>query len=186
MIALLLTFLSSSGFGSILGGFMGYFNRKVDLQQKVLDLAHEKDKWAHELALREADLKQVAAEAAGKREVAVIEGDASIETARMVAISATQAADKLDPEELKQAGWWSWTLVLADAFRRFIRPGATVVLLAGAIYLNYLMIEKVLSADWAGMTIEQRYALGKDAIAWVCSQASAALSYWFVSRGSAK
>lgn len=186
MIALILTFLSSSGFGSILGGLMGYFNRKVDLQQKQLDLAHEKDKWAHEREMREADLKQVAAEAAGKREVAVIEGDASIETARMVALSAAQAADRLDGEELKQAGWWGWTLVLADAFRRFIRPGATVVLLAGAIYLNYLMIEKVLSSDWAGMSVEQRYALGKDAIAWVCSQASAALSYWFVSRGGSK
>jgi len=49
MITLLLTFLGSSGFGSILGGIMGFLNRKVDLQQKALDLAHEKDKWAHEL-----------------------------------------------------------------------------------------------------------------------------------------
>lgn len=186
MIALILTFLSSSGFGGILGGVMGYFNRKIDMEQKKLDLAHEKDKWGHELALRQADLEQVKAEAAGRREVAVVEGESSIETARMVAIGLAQASDKLDAAELKEAGWWSWTLVLADACRRFIRPLATALLLGGALYLNWLMVDKVLHADWSAMSIDQRHLLAKQAIEWVCSQASAALAFWFVSRGSAK
>lgn len=186
MIALLLTFLSSSGFGSILGGLMGYLNRKVDLQQKQLDLAHEKDKWAHELEMREADLKQVAAEAAGKREVAVIEGDASIETARMVALGAAQAADRLDGEELKQAGWWGWTLVLSDAFRRLIRPGLTVLLVGMAVYVNWLLIEKMTGATWALMTVDQQHDVAMQALAWVGSQAGSVCGYWFVARGSAK
>lgn len=186
MISIILAFLGSSGFGSILGGIMGFLNRKVDLEQKRLELVHEKDKWTHELELRQADLEQVKAEAAGKREVAVVEGESAIETARMVAIGVAQAADKLDADELKAAGWWGWTLVLSDAFRRFIRPGATIALLIGTLYIDYLLIEKLTGSDWATLTPADRLETTKQAIAWISGQTATCLSYWFVSRGSSK
>jgi len=182
----LFAFLGSSGFGSILGGIMGYFNRKVDLEQRRLDLDHERDKWAHDLALRQADLEQVKAEAAGRREVAVVEGEASVEAARMAALAASYEADKLDPDAVKGAGWWGWTLVLSDAFRRFIRPGTTVALLAGTMYVNWLLIDKLTGPTWATLSVDQRHDLGLQAIAWLGAQTAAALSYWFVSRGSSK
>lgn len=179
----LFAFLGSSAFGSMLGGVMGYFNRKIDLEQRRQDLDHERDKWAHDLALRAADLEQVKAEAAGRREVAVVEGEASVEAARMAALAASFEADKLDADSLKNAGWWGWTLVLSDAFRRFIRPGTTVALLAGTMFVDYILIDKLTGPTWALLTVDQRHDLGLQAIAWLGAQSSAALSYWFVSRG---
>ena len=186
MITLLLTFLGSSGFGSILGGIIGFLNRKVDLQQKALDLAHEKDKWAHELELRQADLDQVKAEAAGKREVAVVEGESSIETARMVALTAAQAADRLEADELKAAGWWGWALVLPDALRRLIRPVTTVVLLAITLYIDSLLIDKLTGTDWASIPAADRLQIAKEALSWISGQTAAVLGFWFVSRGGTK
>lgn len=186
MLSLLFAFLGSSGFGSILGGIMGYVNRKVDIEQRRMDLDHERDKWSHDLALRNADLEQVKAEAAGRREVAVVEGDASVDAARMGALAASFEADKLDADAIKGAGWWGWLLVVSDAFRRFIRPGTTVALLAGTMYVNYLLIDKLTGPTWGLLTLDQRHDLGLQAIAWLGAQTSAALSYWFVSRGSSK
>lgn len=186
MLSLLFAFLGSSGFGSILGGIMGFFNRKLDIDQKRMELDHERLRWGHDLELRKADLEQVRAEAAGRREVAVVEGDATVEAARMAALAASFQADAVDAEELKAAGWWSWLLVLSDAFRRFIRPGATVALLAGTMYINYLLIGKLTGPTWDLLTLDQKHDLALQAIAWMGGQTGAALSYWFVSRGSSK
>lgn len=186
MLTMLLAFLGSSGFGSILGGVMGFLNRKVDLEAKRMDLEHERSRWGHEAAMREADLRQVQAEAAGRREVAVVEGESAAEVARMAALSAAYASDNLDPAALDKAGWWRWTLVLADAMRRFIRPGATVALLAGTMYVNWLLIDKLTGPSWSSLDATQRHELALQAISWLGAQTSAALSYWFVSRGSSK
>lgn len=187
ILSAIFAFLGSSAFGSILGGVMGFFNRKVDLEQKKLELEHEAKRWGHELALRSADLEQVKAEAAGRREVAVVEGEASVEAARMVALSAAYASDKLDGDEIKAAGWWGWTLTLSDAFRRFIRPGATVALLAGTMWVDAVLIDMLTDkATWLAMTVDQRHDLALQSIAWLSAQASAALSYWFVARGPSK
>ena len=186
MLTMLLAFLGSSGFGSILGGLMGWLNRKVDLEAKRMDLEHEGRRWAHESAMRQADLEQVKAEAAGRREVAVVEGEASVESARMAAIGAAQAADEIKADLLREAGGWRWLLIVSDAFRRFIRPGATVALLAVHTYIALLFIDRLTGTTWAQMTVDQRHDIGVQLIAWYGSQASTALAYWFVSRGSSK
>lgn len=186
MLTLLLTFLGSSGFGSILGGVMGWLNRRVDLDAKRIDLEHEKDRWGHELELRRADLEQVKAEAAGRREVAVVEGDASVEAARMAALAASFQADRLDGAEIQQAGRLGWLLVLSDALRRLIRPVATVLLLGSTLYINWLIIGRWTNGDWASITPAERYTLMLQTLSWGSAQASSVLSYWFVSRGSSK
>lgn len=184
--SVLLALLGSSGFGSILGGLFAWLNRKNELEAKRMDLAQEQAKWAHDQAMRAADLEMVKAEAAGRKDVAIVEGEASVEAARMAALSAAYASDKLDAEEVKAAGWWSWALVLADAYRRFIRPGATTALLAGALYIEYLVIERWLASDWSALPVDMRFQAGQAAVAWVTCQAAASLNYWFVSRGSSK
>lgn len=185
MISAILSILGSSAFGSILGGVFAFLNRKTDLQARQLDHQLERDRWAHELAKRDKDLAYARLEAEGAKEVAIVEGESRIETARMEAIAAAQAADRITADELQSAGRWRVLLVLAMAFNKWVRPVATVVLTAAAIKLNWVLMQH-LGAGWPSMTPEQQYQIGMQAFAWITGQASAALGYWFVSRGSSR
>lgn len=185
MIAAILSLLGSSAVGSLIGGVFAFLNRKTDVQVKQIELAHEKDKWAHELAVRESDLLIAREEAQGRKEVAIIDGDATVDAARMNAIAKAQAADKVTAEEIKSAGWWGWTLVLASVFNKLIRPTLTVALACAALYINWLVID-MLVKNWPNMSQAQQYDAGMQAFAWVTAQASMAFGYWFVSRGSGK
>lgn len=185
MIAALLSLLGSSAVGSILGGLFAFLNKKTDLDTRRMDLDHERAKWDHDLKLRDKDMEFALLESKGRLDVAIVEGDASIETARMQAIAISQQADKIGADEIRAAGNWGWLLVLGTAMRSWIRPVATVVLTAAAIYLNWLLIDK-LTAGWAALTVAQQYDAAMQAFAWVTGQAAATLSYWFVSRGTGK
>jgi hypothetical protein len=185
MIAALLSILGSSAVGSILGGLFAFLNKKTDMDIKRLDLDHERARWDHDLKLRDKDMDFARLEARGRMDVAVVEGDASIETARMQAIALSQQADKISADEIRAAGSWGWLLVLGTAMRAWIRPVATVVLTGAAIYLNWLLIDK-LTAGWAALSVPQQYDAAMQAFAWITGQAAATLSYWFVSRGTGK
>lgn len=186
MISAILALFGSPVLGGLLGGVLAWFNRKMDLEAKRIELAHEKDRWAHELAVHQVEIEQIKAEAAGRKEVAIVEGESSIETARMNALKASFEADKLSGEDLAQAGWWKFLLVWADAFRRFIRPVATVVLLGFAIYVNVVVLDHFMTAGWKDLSPTQRMELAMQAFAWLTGQAAMVLSYWFVSRGPSK
>jgi len=185
MIAALLSLLGSSAVGSIIGGIFGFLNRKADVDMRRLDLEHEKAKWANDLLMRDKDIAYAEAEAKGRKDVAIIEGDASVEAARMQAIAVSQQADKISADEIKAAGSWGWLLVIGSAMRSFIRPVITVVLTGAACYLNWLLIEK-LTDGWAALTVQQQYEAAMQAFAWITGQAGAVLGYWFVSRGNSK
>jgi hypothetical protein len=183
MLSAILSILGSSAFGSILGGVFAFLNRKTDLQAKKLDLEHEARRWGHELAVKDKDLEYAKLEAQGRKEVAIVEGEAAMETSRFQAIAAVQAAETVSAEELKAAGKLRWLLVLGMAFNRWVRPIATVVLAGAAISINLLLVEK-LTEGWPTLTPEQRFDSAMQAFAWLTGQASAALGYWFVARGS--
>jgi hypothetical protein len=185
MIAALLSLLGSSAVGSIIGGIFAFLNKKTDLDVRRLELDHETRRWTHDLALRDKDLDLARLEAQGKLDVAVIEGEATTETARMTAIAASHQADKISADELRAAGKYRWMLVVGSAMRAWIRPTATVVLVAAAIYLNGLLLGK-LTDGWSALTPAQQYEAAMQAFAWITGQASAALGYWFVSRGTGK
>ena len=185
MIAALLSLLGSSAVGSIVGGIFAFLNKKSDLDTKRMELDHEVSKWAHDLKLRDKDLEFAAAEAKGRLDVAVVEGDAAIETARMSAIGVSQQADKISADEIRAAGKLGWMLVIGSAMRAWVRPLATVILTGAAIYLNWLLIDKLV-AGWSTLTPSQQYEAAMQAFAWVTGQAAACLSYWFVSRGSGR
>lgn len=185
MLSAILSILGSSAFGSILGGVFAFLNRKTDMQAKKLDLEHEARRWTHELAVKDKDLEYAKLEAQGRKEVAIVEGEAAMEAARFQAIAAAQAADSVTAEELKAAGKMRWLLVLASAFNRFIRPMATVILATAAISVNLLLMHKM-AESWPGLTPSQQYDAAMQAFAWITGQASAALGYWFVARGSSK
>jgi hypothetical protein len=177
MIAALLSLLGSSAVGSLIGGVFAFLNRKTDLELKRLEFEHS-------LALRRADLELVQAEAAGRLQVAVVEAEGAVESARMASIGQTQAADALDAAQIRAAGKWGWLLVISDAVRRFIRPAITVALVGAALYLNWVLLERLGGPTWLSLTREQQYDAGMQAFAWVTGQASAVVGYWFVSRGS--
>ena len=185
MIAALLSILGSSAVGSILGGIFAFLNKKSDLDAKRMDLDHEKAKWAHDLAVKDKDLEYVRVEAQGRKDVAIVEGDYSAEVARMQAIGIAQQADQITADEIRAAGTWGWMLVIGAALKSWIRPMITIVLTGAAVYLNWLLIDK-LALNWQSMSLVQQYDASMQAFAWVTGQAAACLSYWFISRGTSK
>ncbi len=185
MITAILSLLGSSAFGSIIGGVMAFLNKKTDIDSKRIDLEHEKSRWAHDLLIRDKDLEYAKVEAAGRKEVAIVEGDSATEAARFAAIAQSHAADTFSAEALRAAGKNRWMLVLGSAMRSWIRPVLTVVLATAAIYLNFALIGK-LTEVWPTLDKAQQYELGMQAFAWVTGQAAACISYWFVSRGSSR
>ena len=71
MIASLIALLGSSAVGSLIGGVFAFLNRKTDIEVKRIELAHEVDKWSHDLKVRESDLAIAKEEAKSKLDVAV-------------------------------------------------------------------------------------------------------------------
>lgn len=177
MISAILALLGSSAVGSLIGGVFAFLNRKVDLEAKRLD--HD-----HELGLRKADMELARLEADGKLQVAVVEADGITEAARMAAIGQAHTADALDAKTIRAAGrTGGLLLVLTDVFRRLIRPVITVALVGAAVYLNWMLIER-LGEGWNMLTTDQQFDAAMQAFAWITGQASAVLGYWFVSRGN--
>lgn len=178
MLSAILAILGSSTVGSLIGGVFAFLNKKADIEIRRLDQAHE-------LELRKEDRELAKVEAEGRLQVAVAEAEGSIESARMTAIGQAHQADNLDAETIKNAGGWAWLLILTIAFRKLIRPGLTVLLVGMAVYLNWLLIER-LGVGWETLSIDQRYDAAMQAFAWLTGQASAVIGYWFVSRGQPK
>ena len=178
MLSAILAILGSSTVGSLIGGIFAFLNKKADIEIKKLDQAHE-------ILMRKEDTELAKVEAEGRLQVAVAEAEGSIESARMTAIGQAHQADNLDAEMVKSAGGWAWLLILTAAFRKLIRPGLTVLLVGMAVYLNWLLVER-LGAGWETLSIDQRYDAAMQAFAWLTGQASAVIGYWFVSRGQSK
>ena len=183
MITAILSLLGSSAVGSLIGGMFAFLNRKADLQLKQIELAHEQNRWAHEQELRKTDLDIAKAEADAKVQVAVIETDAAIEGSRMVAIGQAHAGDRVTADEIKAAGKYGVLMVLVSVFNRLIRPVLTVLLACAALYVNWMMIDRLVT-QWPALDSDQQFDAGMQAFSWVTAQASVAFSYWFVARGS--
>lgn len=185
MIQAILAILGSSAVGSILGGVFAFLNKKADLDVRKLELAHEVQKWTHDLAVRDKDLELAKQEAQGRKDVAIIEGESAMETARFVTIGVAQAADNITADELRAAGKYKWMLVIGSAMKAIIRPISTVILVGAAVYLNYILLGKFVES-WSNFTKDQQYEAAMQAFVWITGQASAVLGYWYVSRGSSK
>ena len=155
----------------------------VHLAQTVVE--HADHTLVHDLAVRESDLKIAQAEAQSLKDVAIIEGEATVDAARMVAIAEIAKAEQITADDIKAAGWWGFLLVWANVFNKLIRPILTVALAAAALWINWLVIDK-LTTGWPALSQAQQFETGMQAFAWVTAQASMAFGYWFVSRGSSR
>jgi hypothetical protein len=181
-----LEFLASGGTGGLIGGILALVKHRQELK-------FEQARWAHDAVMRDKDLAITAAEAAGRKDVAIIESTAAVEGARaeaegaasaaqMSAIAATHAADRLEGDELKAAGKWRWALVFSDALRRMIRPAATILLLGSAVGLSWKLIALLGDDGWKMLSSGEKLELVKMAVLWLFTTASATISYWFVGR----
>ena len=180
--------LLASLFGPLLGSGLGLFGAwikgKQELEGKKLDLDFEEKKFGHELLLRDKDIEVAKAEAQGRKEVAVIEGEAQTESARFKAIADVDKADQVTADEIKAAGWWGWLLVIVDAMRKSVRPVLTYALVGSSLWLNAEVLSYFLH-DWASLTQSQKFDAGMQSFAWVTTQASSIITYWFMTRKSA-
>lgn len=181
----LMSLLGSSAVGSLIGGIFAWLNRKADVAAKSVDYEHERGRWAHEIALKAEDREYAKLEAQGRKDVAIEEGNAKIEAARMATIGAIASAEAISPADIKAAGWWGFLLIWASAFNKLIRPVLTVILAGAALYLNWLVIE-MMTNGWSEFTTDTKFQIGMQAFSWVTAQASMAFAYWFVSRGTGK
>ena len=187
MIAEWLTFLGSGPVGAIIGGGLAIWNRRADLQAKLADQKHEQAKWGHEAALRQADLEQVKAEAAGRREVAQIEADASAEAARLQAVAQAQAADRVGADTLREAGPVGRALLVCSMFlQTLVRPVLTTALVGVALWMGMELLWLLRAKTWGAITPAEQRELALQALSWVMAQASACVQYWMVSRGTGK
>jgi hypothetical protein len=179
--------LGSGPIGALVGGVLGYFNRKIDLQAKQIDAQLERDRWAHQAAMRQVDLEQTKAESDGMRAVKQIEADGMVEAARMQAIAQAQAADRPSADVFAQAGGWGrGVLVFVTALQSVIRPLLTVALIGAALWLNLELLMLLRGQTWVKLAPTEQRDLALEALRWTMAQASMAASYWFVSRGTGK
>lgn len=176
----ILSLLGSSAVGTIIGGVLALMNRRADLKAKEQDQAHDRARWVHDLALRGKDIELATLEAKGRLDVAVVEGEAQVESARMAAIAASQAADATSAEELKAAGRWKWALVLSSAYRKSMRSILTTLVGGAAVWVNLS-----LALQFQGQAASADAELVHQALSWVSAQASMMFAYWFVARGQA-
>lgn len=171
IIAGLISLLTSSGMGVLFGHLFGWLNRREDARTRGFELQHEKDKWAHELLLRDKDRELLQAEFAAKAQIASIEVEGKIAEADAVALAAAHAADKAAYGNGK-----------VDALRGMVRPILTGLLVGVALYVNLVLLG-LLKEAWPTLIPADRLKLTLLAMEWLFFQAGAAIGFWFGSRG---
>lgn len=171
MIAGLLSLLTSSGLGVILGHLFGWLNRREDARLKAAELDHETKRWTHELALRDKDRELLQAEWAARAQVASIEVEGTIAQAEAQSLAAAHAADKA-----------TYGNPLIDGVRGLVRPFLTACLVGVALYVNFVLLD-LLRTAWPTLTPADRLKLALLALEWLFFQAGACIGFWFGSRG---
>lgn len=166
--------LGSTGFGSIFGGIMGYFNRKADLELKKLEFADKDKQRAHELAQRDKDAQLMAQEWAGRERVAIVEGEAAAEQAAAAALAESYKFAQPDKGSRMAA------------FSSFVRPFISIAYFlissfgsAWILYYAFTVAKVQLQpAEWLELV---RYV-----IQWVAFMAGATIGWWFAMRPGGK
>lgn len=142
----------ASLFGGGLTGLIGGVTEKIfAYKAKKLELEQNKQKYAHEVNMKEADAKIMAQEWAARTKVADIEANAKIEEADAKAFSASfnepvrYAKGKLTEKQ-------NWMMVFLDVLRGIVRPALTIYLCAitTILYLKArLLVPDVVPVDQA-------------------------------------
>jgi hypothetical protein len=163
MLTILLSLLSSSGFGSIVGLVGGMINRKFDLQDKNAERTFELAKMDKEAIQMEAEWKH-------KTVVAGIEADAVIESSAYKAMEKSYDFAVTTSED-----------GIVDKISKMIRPLITICFFFFTIYvfykINSMMVELKVTPD-----PEDVISIWKSSIEWILFQAGVSIGWWFAMR----
>lgn len=170
MLSIILGILGSGGFGSIVGLVGGFFNRKLDLKAKELDLADKKDE-------REFNLKYIEKEAQLKLEVSKEENvGKSIDASKEIEVAGYAAmADSYSFAAPTSADGW------IDKFSKAVRPVLTLAFFAFSAVIFY-KVNLIVSELEAPISPVEALALWKTTIEWVLFQAGVCIGWWFAMR----
>jgi hypothetical protein len=163
MIALILSLLSTSGFGSIIGLIGGLINRKFDAQDKANERKFELDKMDKEAVLMEAEWKH-------KTEVATIEAEATVESSAYQALAKSYDFAATSTED----GW-------VDKASKVIRPLLTIAFFIFTCYVFYKINEMMIALK-VTPSPDEILTIWKTCIEWILFQAGVSIGWWFAMR----
>jgi len=152
--------------GSVLNRAVGLFELREKRKDRQVEIAHEKDRWAHETMLHDLQARARAAET--ERELALAEQ--ALERAAAEGSWAGLRAS-VEAEARTTAAAWPWV----EAVRALTRPGLTVLLWAMFFVLFLLALDGRLPAATAG-------EVAPSFVNAITFAATTALAWWFGDR----
>ena len=163
MLELILGVLGSGGFGSIVGLVGGFLNRKIDIENKKLDLADKKDE-------RQFNLDYLEKESQLKIQVTEVEANKEIEVA---GYGAMEKSFSFAVPTAKDG--------VIDKISKLVRPILTTFFFVFSVYIFYQINEAVKAA---GLTLEpvQLFKAWIMVIEWALFQAGVCIGWWFAMR----
>lgn len=170
MLEIILGIFGSGGFGSIVGVIGGYFNRKLDIEAKRIDLEDHKEQRAHDLLKQEADRKYMESEYAQKIQVSTIEAEKAVEVAGYGAMAESYKFAATTSKD----GW-------VDTFSKAVRPIITLCFLLGSIII-FWELQKAVDALQSSMHPKEILKLYILVIEWILFQAGICIGWWFAMR----
>lgn len=171
-------------FASILSGgatgIIGVIAQRVaDYKNKQLDLQAQKDKQAHEIAMRQADAAILAQEWAARTKVAEVEVAGRSDVADSESFAASFATEpQRYSEGVKPTKGQGWVLVLLDAIRGVVRPALTVYLCV----LTTLVYVQAREMVGNGLTAAEALALVKMVVGTILYLTTTCVLWWFGTR----
>lgn len=175
------------GITSLLGGgITGIVGTVVSsvysYKSKQLDVELQKEKYANEIALKEADAKIAAQEWASRTQIAQTTADAQVEAEDAKGFTASLTSEPQRYASGTLTITQNWLMVFLDFFRGIIRPSLTLYL-AILTTVIYVQARTLLGT---GMTPEQATGLVAKIIDTVLYLTSTVTLWWFGSRAHDK
>ncbi len=123
----ILDFLTGGGIGAIAGAIGGIASKAYDLKMKDKEFEFRKLDQAHELLLRDADMRMAAQEAAARFELGKVDADSRVAVADLSTMAASFESDRATYGGAR-LGW------LVDFVRGVTRPLITYAAMGYGIY----------------------------------------------------
>jgi len=170
MLDIILGIFGSGGFGSLLGIVGGYFNRKLDIQGRKLEIEDKVNDRAHELVKMEKEVLLMKAESDYKIQIATTEADALVEKAGYEAMKESYNFAKTSSED-----------GLVDKFSRAVRPSLTLAFFLFSVAIFYQVTSFIYSSNLS-LKPEEILKLWILIIEWVLFQSGVCIGWWFAMR----
>lgn len=153
--------------------------RFTEYKTKQLEISADREKYAHEVQMKEADAKIMAQEWAAKTQVAQVEAAGAADVADTQAFAVALSSEpKRYSDGIAATPGQGWLLFLLDFFRGIIRPALTVYLCAITTFV-YLQARALLTT---GVAPDEAIGLVKLIIHTVLYLTTTCVLFWFGTR----